>query len=57
MKMFAKLRSVEDCQSLKDEVSLPYRTGWVEGEYCVESTYQGEAEGSGYVEYQRCVTA
>ena len=26
MKLFSKLRSVEDCQSLQDEVWLPYRS-------------------------------
>ena len=57
MKLFSKLRSVEECQSLKDEVCLSYRSGWVEGEYCVEGTYQGEAEVSVYVEDQRCVAA
>ena len=57
MKLFSKLRSVEDCQSLKVEVWFPYRSGWVKGEYCVEGTYQGEVEVSGYVEDQRCVAA
>ena len=54
---FSKLRSVEVCQSLKVEVWLSYRSGWVEGAYCVEDTYQGKVEVSGYVEDQRCVTA
>ena len=49
MKLFSKLRSVEDCQSLKGEVWLPYRSGWVEGAYCVEGSFQGEAEFSSYV--------
>ena len=57
MKLFSTLRIVEDCQSLKAEVWLPYRSGWVQGAYCVEGTYQGEVEVSGYVEDQRCVTA
>ena len=57
MNLFSKLRSIEDCQSLKVEVWLPYRSGWVEGEYCVERTYQGKVEVSGYVEDQRCVAA
>ena len=57
MKLFSKLRSVEDCQSLKVEVWLLYRSGWVEGAYCVEGTYQGEVEVSSYVEDQRCVAA
>ena len=50
MKLFSKLRSVEDCQILKVEVWLPYRSGWVEGAYCVEGSCQGEAEVSSYVE-------
>ena len=57
MKLFSKLRSVEDCQSLQDEVWLPYRSGWVEGAYCVEGSCQGEAEVSSYVRDHRCVTA
>ena len=57
MKLFSKIRSVEDCQSLKVEVWFPYRSGWVEGAYCVEGTYQGDVEVSGYVKYQRCVAA
>ena len=57
MKLFSKLQSIEDCQSLKVEVWLPYRSGWVESAYCVEGTYQGKVEVSGYVEDQRCVAA
>ena len=47
--VFSKLPSVEVCQSLKVEVWLPYRSGWVEGAYCVEGSCQGEAEVSSYV--------
>ena len=36
---------------------MPYRSGWVEGAYCVEGNFQGEVEVSGYVEDQRCVAA
>ena len=57
MKLFSKLRGVEYYQSMKVEVWLPYRSGWVEDAYCVEGTYQGVVEVSGYVEDQRCVTA
>ena len=49
MKLFSKLRSVEDCQSLKVEVWLPYRSGWVEGAYCVEGSCPDEAEVNSYV--------
>ena len=57
MKLFSKLQSIEDCQSLKVDVWFSYRSGWVEGAYYVEGTYQGEVEVSSYVEDQRCVTA
>ena len=57
MKLFSKLRSVEDCQNMKVEVWLPYRLGRVEGAYCVEGSCQGEAKVSSYVEDQRCVAA
>ena len=48
---------MDDCQSSKVEVYVPCGSGRVEGKYCVEGTYQGEAEVSGYVEDQRCVAA
>ena len=57
MNLFSKLRSVEDCQSLKVEVWLSCGSGWVEGEYYVEGNHCGEAEVSGYVEEERCVAA
>ena len=57
MKLSSKLRSVEDCQNLKVEVWVPHGSGRVEGKYCIEGTYQGESEVSGYVEDQRCVIA
>ena len=36
---------MEDYQSSKVEAWLPRGSGWVEGQYCVEGTHQGEAEG------------